>query len=119
MKAINLRGTVKASFPYTSFDENGEQHEETVNLVLKRFEFRKAVSEEFQKLFENFEKNKGEILRLICDLVQEWDIYTDEAETEMLPISTDVLETLPVDFIMRVFEVIAEKLLPNPQTAKP
>lgn len=128
MHINQLTSLIPASFECQVMNDNGEFVTNTVNIKLNRLSFREATQEQFQQAMKNADKDPEPIGRLLAGytdaegvkhpgLLASWEIFEDEAGTQMLPITVENIIDQPFDFVMVLVEAVAAKVFPNPQKA--
>lgn len=55
----------------------------------------------------------------LANLIQSWDVYEDDAQTQLFPIDAGRFSELPLDFRMKIYQAIVSDVRPEaaaPQT---
>lgn len=123
MNISQLQSLVPASFECEAMDENGDFHPNKVGIKLRRLAFRNIARESFQQAMTQADKDPTVIGELLAGkkgqlgLLAEWEIFIDEANTEMLPITVDNIIDQPYDFVANLATAVFNKLFPNPTKA--
>ncbi len=117
MNISKTKGSVHKTFEAFYFDEQGTLCTEAVDVWIKRISLRKAAAEEFQKIFQDIEKNFERISTFICDLVEKWSLTIDDEGTP-LEINKENILDLDIDLATKISEAIAEVVFPNFTKAK-
>lgn len=55
----------------------------------------------------------------LANLIQSWDVYEDEAQTQLFPIDASRFAELPLEFRLKIYQVIVSDVRPEaiaPQT---
>src|SRR4051812_31950452 len=105
---------VPAKFDYEYFDENGELTSAEIKLRLHRLSFRKVSASAFQEAMSKINEHPEQIAQLLCDVIEDWNLFTDDAETEMFPINVDNIQEREPLFVAGLAEAVFERLFPNP-----
>lgn len=117
MKQNKFITSVPVTFEYGYLDAEGASQTETINLTVKRMSFRESVSKDLREMFDKVQDDPAAIAELLEKLIAVWNIE-DEAG-EMLPITQDLLLSLPADFIAQLSEAVIATLSANPTKQPP
>ncbi len=117
MNIKQLSTLVPASFTCQALDDNGEWIDCQVSIIVNRLSFREVSQEQFQEALKNADKDPEVLGELLRKGLHQWDLFTDEANTERLPITVENIIDRPVDFTMNLATAVMEKLFANPPKA--
>ena len=117
MNIQKTQGAVKKSFEFNYLDTDGNICADTVSLSIKRLSHRKAISDEFEALYDGSEKNRERVAEIICDTLESWNLEKDDKGTP-LEITKDNALDLDAGLAKRISDAIIEVMAPNFQTAK-
>jgi hypothetical protein len=75
---------------------------------------------EAAKAGEDYAHSEGTkpMVEVVCDLVADWDLYSDEANTVKVPLKFDAVNKLPMAWLVAVFDGIAEHMRGKVQGSK-
>jgi hypothetical protein len=62
---------------------------------------------------ENVIDKFGELNDLLASLMKSWDVYEDDAQSQMFPLASDRLSELPIMFRMAVLQAIMGDMRPE------
>lgn len=83
---------------------------EQVNIVYKPSEWTPAVEQEW----EDSEGSSMEtFLNFLPKLITSWDVYEDEAQTKVLPLTYENLRTIPSALVMAFINAIGDDMVPG------
>ncbi len=54
--------------------------------------------------------------QVLAELIKSWDVFEDDEQTVMFPLTPDRLAELPIPFRMAVLNAVLEDIRPNSQT---
>ena len=57
--------------------------------------------------------NSDKFLEKLCLLIKSWNLFEDEAETIMTPLTPERLEELPIDLLAAITRAIGEDMRPE------
>lgn len=117
MNIKTLTALVPAKFEYKYFDTEGNEQSDTINLKLRRMSFATA-ERELGKLKDD-ETSIDAMAQILGELIAEWDLYTDETEKEVFPISAEWFagKECPYAFVMGLSACVVERMQGNPPKA--
>lgn len=115
MYVQQLNALVPTSFAAHAVDESGQLVEGTVNIWINRLSFREVTREEFQKALDGIETDPEKVGELLVKAISKWDLFADEAGTEMLEITVENIIDRPFDFVMAMSNAAFTVLFPNQQ----
>lgn len=117
MNIKKITGLVPAAFEYTYMNGDGNEHTDTIELKLRRLSFATANSD--LRAIAKDDTDTPRIAKALAGIIAEWNIYTDDDETEILPISAEWFAgpDCPADFFSKLSECVFSKLNGDPQKA--
>lgn len=117
MKLSRINAEIPASFEYPFVDADGNAQTEQITLSLRRLSFGKTTDKDFRSAMENIAEDASEITKLLAGIIAKWNLFEDDAEQQMLPITEESIASLPTDFVGQMSEAVFSKLFPNPKNA--
>lgn len=88
---------------------------ETLNVTYAPSSLTPELEDQYMAEFET-QRTGGALAKYLANVVTQWDLVDDEGEP-VAP-TEEILRTLPVKFLGKVFEAIAEDINPQKKTGK-
>lgn len=113
-----LTKLVPATFEYEYIDEDGTEKKKQIDLKLRRMSF-STVTDKLDVLKEAKNGKTRAMAEILVEVIAEWNIYSDEEETEMFPITVEwfISPECPGEFAAQLSECVFERIGGNPQKA--
>lgn len=129
MHVKQFLGLIPSSFEAVGVDpDTGEEQKGTIKIKLNRLAFKTVTAEGFVEAMKTAESDPnviGELLagkttsdgQTIPGVLAWWEMFSDDEQTEMLPITVENIISLPYDFVMSLSEAVMKRLFPEPARA--
>lgn len=128
MNVSQFTGLIPAKFEAVGIDpESGDEVKGEIKIKLNRLAFKTVTQEGFAEAMKNADTDPrviGELLAgkdvdgdMTPGVLAWWEMFEDEANTQMMPITVDNIISLPYDFVLALSEAVMNKLFPGPAKA--
>lgn len=129
MHVQQLLRTIPASFEAVGIQPDGSEIRDLVNIKINRLAFDTVTKEGFIEAMTKGEKDLRVIAPFLAGEKDEngtvvrpgavafWELYQDEEETVLLPITCENIVGLPFDIVTSLAEAVMAKLFPGPVKA--
>jgi hypothetical protein len=112
-----VANTAEITVPITLRDERGETSTETVKVVYYPGRITEKIILRLQGFADieatHIAESVQSINPIMANLVKSWDVYEDEAKTQMFPLDAERLADLPVMFRTKILTAIMQDFRPE------